>query len=50
VSEVRLFGAEGIQEELHLTISQWPSMHDRLLIHGYRYIFPAAAVALSCLV
>ena len=36
VSEVRLFGDEDIEEYLFLTVNQWPSVHDRVLVHGSR--------------
>ena len=38
VSEIRLFGEEDIQQELFLSICEWPSLPDRLVVHGYRSV------------
>jgi len=37
MSEVRLFGEEVIHEDLHLLVCEWPSVSDRVLVHGCRY-------------
>ena len=37
VAQVKLFGEEDIQQELFLSLCEWPTDDTRVLIHGYWY-------------
>ena len=35
VAEVRLFGEEEIEQDVYITVSEWPDDQSRIIIHGY---------------
>ncbi|KAI8509086.1 protein ubiquitination [Branchiostoma belcheri] len=37
VSQVRLFGEEEIPTDIYLLVCQWPTDHNKVLVHGYSY-------------